>query len=256
MTTGLKPQFFTTDMFDCPPLHLLTLDDCPRARNILIDKEFEPTSMRLWCHLAKSATSILDIGAHVGIYALSAASLRPDLAVHAFEPNPWAYTRLREHIRLNGFTNIAEHHVALCYRTGMAPFSWAEKPGNPISSGGSIGYRGQGCENTFVMGDILDGFKIPYGDRPLIKIDVEGGEREVFEGGTQMFKSRPDIILETFSWTNAKAIWDLLPDDYISYVIEEKSGRLVMGEKLRSMDQRGQNFNQFLTVRPLPDGFV
>jgi len=35
---------------------------------------FEATSLNLWCHLAKSAKGIIDIGSYTGIYSLAAAS--------------------------------------------------------------------------------------------------------------------------------------------------------------------------------------
>ena len=49
---------------------------------------FEPHAMKVWARLCRSATGVLDIGANVGIYSLCAARLRPDLSVHAYEPNP------------------------------------------------------------------------------------------------------------------------------------------------------------------------
>src|SRR4051812_34182023 len=87
--------YFQVDIFDCPPFAMFTNNDCPRAFNILYQRKFEPGSMALWCRYARSASSILDVGAHVGVYALAAAALRPDLQIHAFEPNPFAAARLR-----------------------------------------------------------------------------------------------------------------------------------------------------------------
>src|SRR5687767_9879995 len=87
--------YYTADIFECPPFVMFTSNDCPRAWNILYERTFEPQSMKLWCRLAREATGILDIGAHVGVYSLAAAALRKDIDVHAFEPNPYAFARLR-----------------------------------------------------------------------------------------------------------------------------------------------------------------
>src|SRR4051812_3718121 len=98
--------FFEAAIFDCPPFVMFTNNDCPRSKQIIYEKEFEPRSMALWCSLAKAATTIVDVGAHVGVYSLAAAALRPDLGVHAIEPNPYAFARLRVNKHANGFSNI------------------------------------------------------------------------------------------------------------------------------------------------------
>src|SRR4051812_21792583 len=77
--------FYEVDIFECPPFVMFTGNDCPRGWDILYERSFEPQSMRIWCRLARTATGILDIGAHVGVYSLAAASLRKDIKIHAFE---------------------------------------------------------------------------------------------------------------------------------------------------------------------------
>ena len=66
--------YFNVDIFDCPDFTMFTNNDCPRSRQILCEKSFENTSMRIWCSLIKSATSTIDIGAHVGVYTLATAA--------------------------------------------------------------------------------------------------------------------------------------------------------------------------------------
>ena len=134
--------FYTVDCFDCPSFTMFTANDCPRAVDILYHRTFEPMSMKLWCRLASIASGIFDIGAHVGVYSLAAASLRPDLPVHAFEPNPYAYARLRVHKNVNGFLNIVEHRCALGDATGVTQLTWSHKSGLPISSGATIADHG------------------------------------------------------------------------------------------------------------------
>ena len=48
----------------------------------------------------------LDVGAHIGLTAITVAELRPDCRVVAFEPLPQAHARLRQNISTNG---IDEH---------------------------------------------------------------------------------------------------------------------------------------------------
>lgn len=248
---------YDVTLFDCPKFRMLDFGDCPRARNIKDDGAFEPTSMRLWCHLARTASSILDIGAHVGVYSLAAAMLRPDLTVQAFEPNPFAYTRLREHVRLNELQGrIEEHHYALSDTLGIAPFTWARKPNQPISSGGAIGIAAphESVETYPVMMTTLDDCMpgMDFGPRPLVKIDVEGGEVEVFKGASKLLAAKPDIILECFDADKAAAIRSMLPEGYKAHTIYEKANHIGLGGPLRHMSTKGEDFNQFLTMRPIP----
>lgn len=257
-----KPQthpyfgYFRVDIFDCPPFVMFTNNDDPRAHNILYERKFEMGSMALWCRLARSATAILDIGAHVGVYALAAAALRPDLAVHAFEPNPHAYARLRVHKVVNVFRNIVEHPVAIGHTNAKAQFSWDKKP-DLIPSGAKLGKFeefGDAIERLQVPLHTLDSIVLETpGARPLIKIDVEGAERFVFAGMPGYLQARPDIILETFDQASCDEINQAVqPLGYSVYAIDEATGALNLQDRLTPRDRTGENFNQFLTVRETP----
>lgn len=242
--------FYTVDLFDCPSFKMFTAGDCPRAENILLDRKFEPESMRLWCKLVRAATSILDIGAHVGVYSLAAASLRSDIPVHAFEPNPEAYSRLRVHRRINGFDNIVEHRYALADKTGTAAFSWYVKPEKFIASGAGLGIKpvknSWGVESVFVTTKRLDEVAIDYGSQPLVKIDVEGAERHVLEGAQALLATKPDIILESFSQKNCDLISEMLRPGYSVFRIHE-CGEMNRLSQLTAADLNNQDFNQFIT---------
>ncbi len=243
--------FYEVDLFEAPPFVMFTANDCPRAANILYEKEFEPGSMQIWCRLARTASGILDIGAHVGVYSLAAASIRKDVKIHAFEPNPHAYTRLRMHILINEFKNIVEHWFAVGNEDGLAPFSWVKKPNQQISSGGGIG-RGGGREEIVVPMHKLDGTGIAptIGDRALVKIDVEGGEILAFQGMSEVLARKPDILLETFNPAACDAINPLISaHGYKVYKILEKERKAVRQDKLHACTPASGNFNQFLTVR-------
>jgi hypothetical protein len=63
---------------------------------------------------------------------------------------------------------------------------------------------------------------------------------------------RPDIILETFSQDKCDAINDLvLPLGYKVYLIHEDTGALAPQDKLMARSMESDDFNQFLTTRPL-----
>jgi FkbM family methyltransferase len=246
--------YYDVDLFECPPFVMFTGNDCPRADDILYHRSFEPFSMKLWCRLARTATGILDIGAHVGVYSLAAATLRPDLQIHAFEPNPHAYSRLRMHKIVNRLENIVEHWFAVGNANQYVEFSWYKKATLRISSGGGVGAReGKNVEKIVVPMQRLDGSGLAatLGTRPLVKIDVEGGEVGTVSGMSEVLALKPDIILETFHKGSCDAINPLLkPLGYRVYHVREREGRLDVRSELEPCDPKAHDFNQFLTVRP------
>jgi len=251
----LRPYFgyYEADIFECPPFIMFMGNDCPRGWNILFDRSFEPTSMRIWCRLARTATGILDVGAHVGTYSLAAAALREDLTIHAFEPNPYAFARLRMHKLVNGFWNIEEHTFAAGDKEAFVPFSWVKKPTLQIASGGGVGSRTRtDVETTVARMAPIDGLGLTetLGSRPLVKVDVEGGEWRTFRGMQNVMALKPDIILESFDQGACDAITGMTaPLGYSVYQILETEGRVEAREKLMPADLRSLNFNQLLTVR-------
>ena len=247
--------FYEAGIFECPPFLLFTANDCARAINIIFDKSFEPMSMRLWCRLALRASGIIDIGSHVGVYSLAAAGLRKDIAIHAFEPNPHAYSRLRMHKIINEFANIVDHPCAVGDKNGFVPFSWVVKGISQISSGGTVGeWRAGNVENVVAQLVKLDEIGLPnvLGSRGLIKIDVEGGEVGTFSGMTNVLALKPDIILETFAQDSCDFInARILPLGYKVYKIFEDEKRLEPRDELTPcIPTQPPNFNQFLSVLP------
>ncbi|MBT5240940.1 MAG: FkbM family methyltransferase [Rhodospirillaceae bacterium] len=248
--------YFEVSLFDCPTFLMFTNNDCPRAWDILYRKSFEPHSMKIWCQLAKDATGILDIGAHVGVYSLSAAALRSDITIHAFEPNPYAYSRLRLHTAVNGFENISENTFGVSGNNKISDFSWVKKSGQPISSGGQIGKIGQvddqRIERAIVPLHMLDGTGLAagLGAKPLVKIDVEGSEANTFRGMREIIELKPDIILESFDQDACDTINDILsPLGYSFYLVREKQGALEQRDRLMPCRTDEEDFNQFITTR-------
>lgn len=200
--------------------------------------------MRLWCRYAKTATSILDIGAHTGVYALAAASLRKDIPIHAFEPNPFTAARLRVNKHLNGLDHIVEHPIALANESGLGPLSWPVREKGWLSSGAGLGAPRAGRETTVVQVKQLDELAIVPGNHALMKIDAEGSEYNVFAGMPQFLKSRPAIILESF-FQEACDIISRMVHDYAFYLVDE-AGHLVERDKLYAANHKTEHLNQLL----------
>ena len=244
------PGFYWVHIFDTPPFRMFCAGDSHRYIDIVTLRHFEPTSMRLWCNLARTASTIVDIGAQEGVYSLAAAALRDDIPIHSFEPNPDAFARLAVHKRINGFQNIELHREALADRRGVATISWVYKDGF-ISSGGHLGETQGRHESVLAVAEKFSNYDIKLGQRGLMKIDVEGAEALVLRG--MSLESRPDILLETFDASNCNE-WNktIEPLGYRVWKIYERAGKIEPVDGLTPRDPKSGDFNHYLSVRDLP----
>lgn len=133
-----------------------------------------------------------DVGAHIGFTSLIASRLvGPDGRVEAFEPFPPNIGRLARSVGLNGFSNVTVHPQAITKRDGTALFHLHES-----SLQGSL-VQDAPAEAIEVACETLDGVarRLPRPD--LIKVDAEGAELDVLEGGRQLLTTvRPRLIVE------------------------------------------------------------
>ena len=123
----------------------------------------------------------LDIGGHVGLWAMWLA--RAFREVHAFEPAARHADLFRHNVH---DTNVELHELALGDRPGVCEVCWFGE-----SSGDAFIRPGSGEVEVRV----LDSYE--FSEVDFIKIDVEGFERQVVEGGREtLLKNRPMVCIE------------------------------------------------------------
>jgi len=158
---------------------------------------------------------IYDIGAHIGYHSYYLSRLVGKKGtIHAFEPNPKNTERIELILDKNPeMKNVRLHKIALSNTVGQDVFCMNTDVEGGRSSGGFIEksdtiwdtgvFKTKGFSNIKVSTTTLDTFikkdeqnKKPY----LIKIDVEGAEFFVLQGGIEMITSyKPIILLEIHS---------------------------------------------------------
>ena len=140
---------------------------------------------------------VLDIGAHVGLVTLPASRvMAADGRLYAFEPAAANIRMLEEHLRLNRIDNVelVTALVGALESEAVTFYEGAEPTGlNSLAAGD----KRAGFAQTRHRQVSLDSFCLARGLRPeVIKIDVEGGEIDVLEGGrTILLRHRPEIVL-------------------------------------------------------------
>ncbi len=246
--------FVDVDFLKCPAFVMFTNADCSVVNEILTHGEFEPGSLRLWLELCRTATCAFDIGSYTGIFALAAASARPDLPVHAFEPNPFTCARMRINKCANAAWNITDYHLALGAETELRKLRWRMKGGRGLPSNATLGIidldRKEQETSIVQVSPLLEAL-VPtgFGSHPVMKIDVEGAEALVFEGLRAILPQLPDIILETFDAGACAYISALLePYGYRYAIVHEATGALEPCAQLRPSDPAGRDRNHFLTA--------
>lgn len=158
---------------------------------------FEPESLRLFIHLAQSSKVVLDVGSHIGLYALLAAVGRPDVTAVAFEPVPRNLRYLRTNVERNGADNITVVEAAVGATTGSMTLRIPATLRLPATA--TLNDRADAGEATDVAVVALDDYVAEHGLAPvdLMKIDVEGAEEQVLRGARRIIdEHRPAIICE------------------------------------------------------------
>jgi FkbM family methyltransferase len=146
-----------------------------------------------------------DIGANIGLYSWSCAQARPDFRVISFEPDAKNLECLR---RTSAAWNLSRHDIVPCAvadTVGRTTFFTDEvsratgslEPASQTFNATHYGAvpRGVEIETVTVDGLIAEGFEPPL----IVKIDVEGAELRVLEGGRRLLgERRPILLLEIF----------------------------------------------------------
>jgi len=179
----------------------------------------EPETSPLFYRLARTARTTLDIGAHVGFYALLAAYANPRGHVFAFEPLQAAYDRLVANAALNGVSNLSCLRTAAGSRDETLEFFHVDGVDDiPSSSSLSRHFMEAELPQYSVRSDAVQVVSIDRFVRDrgitgvdLVKIDTESTEDDVLAGMLETLRrDRPKVICEVLPRGPADALHAIL----------------------------------------------
>ena len=167
---------------------------------------------------------ILDIGANIGLFSLSYASIFKDAEIHCFEPVPFIYKYLKRNLKIN--PNLSRKIQA--YNYGMSNCFEKKQLSIPIPEQHErytkeldirlYSVHGKGKEKFEAEFMPIDQWvdQLQIHALNFIKIDVEGYEFLVLEGATKSLISfKPIVMFELNQMT--LALSRRTADEYIQF---------------------------------------
>lgn len=208
--------------------HRSFLDDLSRNK-------YEELSRQVFLDALSPGMTVVDAGAHIGLYAMLAAKcVGPTGRVLAFEPDPHNFRALSFNVARNGLRNVTPIRKAISNEQGRVQFNSYD---NTIS-GSLFGRTGVGKSRVvLVESTTIDG-EVPA-DRNgamLIKLDVEGAEPLALTGARRTLKTSGSVrvIFETNAYALQDAglniqtsIAELQRMGFEVFTLDEAQGRLI-----------------------------
>jgi FkbM family methyltransferase len=147
--------------------------------------------------LSREADEFLDLGAYTGLFTLATTAVTPGLHAHAFEIVPAVADALQANLLRNGVANRV-----IVHREGIGEMGSTMRV--PSGKGGSALPSFYSSRMHFEKGEVVTfrsldsiGALLPADARVVMKVDVEGTEDVVFEGGQVFIETfRPEILCE------------------------------------------------------------
>ncbi len=158
---------------------------------LLEQEDWFEDEIRFVRRLLGPGMNAIDIGANYGVYTLSMAkAVGPGGRIWSFEPASATAGFLRRSLARNAFANVDLQQCALSNTAGRRRLRLESASElNRLSDDGGPGED--------VAADTLDGFAARAVGAPVefIKIDAEGEERNIIEGGAQTLGAHSPLVM-------------------------------------------------------------
>lgn len=171
----------------------------PVFRVICETGSFEADVIDRLVRLARPQTTVFDVGANIGLMAIPVLRACDTCRVISFEPSPNSLPFLRQTASQAGYGDrwiLVDQAVSSS--AGELDFTIGD-PDDALFEGFKSGERIAGARTITVPVTTLDDQWRALGTPPVsvVKIDVEGAEWAVLQGGMELFRrGRPAVLLE------------------------------------------------------------
>ncbi|HEY2407147.1 MAG TPA: FkbM family methyltransferase [Polyangiaceae bacterium] len=189
----------------------------------------EPELQEAFSLFTHPGMTVYDIGANVGFFSILAARLVGHSGkILAFDPLPTNTQMVEYNAKLNGFEQVEVHRAALGNEDGEAAFVISSDPNWGKLKGIGVPASVSGEERVVIHRiDSLVAGGLPAPE--LIKIDVEGAEVAVLEGGSSTLRTARPILFIDLHGTNQGISRILRESGYDARIIGQGSRRIEDG---------------------------
>ncbi|ADI31996.1 FkbM family methyltransferase [Staphylothermus hellenicus] len=159
----------------------------------LFYSEYEPWTWK-YLQSLKQDHVFIDVGAHIGLYTIYVANILRGRVI-AIEPNPESYEFLLRNIQLNNLKRVIALNIVAWKEDGRLRLCYT--PGDTTRSSVKRIKGQERCVSVRArkLDSLLRELNIDRID--LVKIDVEGAEREVLQGMEKILEHyKPRLIVE------------------------------------------------------------
>jgi FkbM family methyltransferase len=168
---------------------------------------WEPELLPWWRHFCRRSSSVLELGANVGYFAVQGGRAAPSTRYVAVEPHPFSAEVCRAHLALNGVTSVEVVQAAAVADPGVSLVSLripARQRATP-----TVAFLGDDTELPLRMQRNSRSVDVPavdvrdlLGGVDLIKIDVEGQEHLLLAAALPHLRSaHPTLFVEVLPGT-------------------------------------------------------
>ena len=152
---------------------------------------------------ANRPVTVLEVGGHIGYFALMAASVLGEAAdIHGFEPSPENFERLQDNIALNGFEDrFTLSRMAVADTTGEATLEIGQFSNQNYLVGEGVHAHAEETRGERIPVDqvSLDEYIREQGIAPeavdVIRMDVQGAEYEILEGARSILGADDSLLI-------------------------------------------------------------
>jgi FkbM family methyltransferase len=207
-------------------------------------------ALRLFDALAPHYQGLLDVGAHLGVYALVLARRHRHWRCHAFEPTPLLAQALAANVEAAGLLERVQVHAsAVSDQDGTQSFHVV--PGDGQSS--SLVDTGGGGATLTVPTVRLDSFVVARNIDParwLLKVDVETAEPLVIAGAGNVLGQAPAVVMEMLEPSRRAGLVEAVATRF-GYDVYYIAGRELRGKSGDDGDYVHGEYNWLFTrIRP------
>jgi FkbM family methyltransferase len=206
----LKSRLNHPKLYDLGYSHKVALRPFTHASIRWRKQQLEPGISKLVKNIAKELDlqndqgCVFDVGANIGLYAWEVSKISPHRNILAFEPDPENIKLLQKTLSVANLQNLEICKCAVSNRVSEVLFF----QDSLTSATGCVAgkdkpwieqYLNSTANEIKVKTKTLDSVISDDNNPSLIKIDVEGHEVEVLEGGRNtLTKIKPLLVIESF----------------------------------------------------------